>query len=275
MATAATARARQVATERQAVACVERAIRSTLRPSRSRYLHEYQQAFRRYETAISAEQMRAALLESDVVLIGDYHSLQSCQHFAADVLSHLADDDRPLVVGLEAFYTEDQAALDSWCAGSLTLDGLRARVQFEQEWGYDWEPYAALLTKARRHNASVFGMDCQPRYDLRRVRMRDRHIARRMSHIRQQFAQARLLLLAGESHLAPQHLPRLLRECLPGERVLTVLQNVDALYWQAAAVAHQDVEAVRVSDDVFCVFNATPLEKYESYHRYLEQWDQH
>jgi hypothetical protein len=253
---------------------VEREIRSTLRPSRSRYLREYQQAFRRYESAISAEQLRAAVLRSDVVLIGDYHSLESCQNYAAHTLSCLADQNRPLVAGLEAFYSDDQAALDSWCAGSLTLDGLCARVKFEQEWGYEWQPYASLLSEARKRNTAVFGVDCRPRYDLRRVRMRDRHVARRMSHIREQFGEARLLLLVGESHLAPQHLPRLLREHLPGERVLTILQNVDALYWQATE-AGCEVEAVRVTDEVFCVFNATPLEKYESYHRYLEQSDQH
>jgi hypothetical protein len=32
------------------------------------------------------------------------------------------------------------------------------------------------------------------------------------------------------------------------------------------------VDAVRVDDDVLCVFNATPLEKYESYRRCLDQW---
>ena len=42
------------------------------------------------------------------------------------------------------------------------------------------------------------------------------------------------MVLFGESHLAPGHLPRVLREQLPEERVLTVLQNVDALYWRAA-----------------------------------------
>jgi hypothetical protein len=32
------------------------------------------------------------------------------------------------------------------------------------------------------------------------------------------------------------------------------------------------VEAVRVADNTICVFNATPLEKYESYRLYLERW---
>jgi hypothetical protein len=59
---------------------------------------------------------------------------------------------------------------------------------------------------------------------------------------------------------------------MPGTRVLTVLQNVDALYWRAAGERADKVEAVRVCEDVLCVFNATPLEKYESYRLLLDQW---
>jgi hypothetical protein len=81
-----------------------------------------------------------------------------------------------------------------------------------------------------------------------------------------------ICVLFGESHLAPGHLPRLLREQMPGAKVLTVLQNVDALYWRAAGERSDKVEAVRVNDDVLCVFNATPLEKYESYRLFLDQW---
>jgi hypothetical protein len=61
---------------------------------------------------------------------------------------------------------------------------------------------------------------------------------------------------------------------LAGQRVLTVLQNVDALYWQATEVQQERVDAVRVSDDVVCVFNSTPLEKYESYRLCLSRWNQ-
>jgi hypothetical protein len=59
---------------------------------------------------------------------------------------------------------------------------------------------------------------------------------------------------------------------MPGEKILTVLQNIDALYWRAAGERADKVEGVRVNDDVLCVFNATPLEKYESYRLFLDQW---
>src|SRR6202022_5108742 len=59
---------------------------------------------------------------------------------------------------------------------------------------------------------------------------------------------------------------------MPGTKIFPVLQNVDALYWRAAGERADKVEAVRVSDDVLCVFNSTPLEKYESYRLCLDQW---
>jgi hypothetical protein len=58
--------------------------------------------------------------------------------------------------------------------------------------------------------------------------------------------------------------------------MLTVLQNVDALYWRAAGEASDHIEAVQVRKDdrenVLCVFNATPLEKYENYRLCLARW---
>jgi hypothetical protein len=50
------------------------------------------------------------------------------------------------------------------------------------------------------------------------------------------------------------------------------LQNVDTLYWRAAGETTDRVEAVQVSEDVLCVFNATPLEKYENYRLCLDRW---
>jgi hypothetical protein len=111
-----------------------------------------------------------------------------------------------------------------------------------------------------------------PREDLRKIGARDRHAADKIAEIRRRHPDALILVLFGESHLAPQHLPAVLRRQLPAEAMLTVLQNVDALYWRAAGEAHDRVEAVEVRENVFCVFNATPLEKYENYRICLDRW---
>jgi hypothetical protein len=94
----------------------------------------------------------------------------------------------------------------------------------------------------------------------------------KLAEIRDLHPNAAVVVLFGESHLSPGHLPLAVCDELPGTKLLTILQNVDALYWCAAGERHDKVEAVRVSDDVLCVFNATPLEKYESYRLFLDRW---
>jgi hypothetical protein len=111
-----------------------------------------------------------------------------------------------------------------------------------------------------------------PREDLRKIGARDRHASDKIAELRRRHSDALILVLFGESHLAPQHMPALLQQRLPEEPVLTVLQNVDALYWRAAGETHDHIEAVRVDDNTLCVFNATPLEKYENYRLCLDRW---
>ncbi len=129
-----------------------------------------------------------------------------------------------------------------------------------------------MLLAARKHADAVYGLDCMPREDLRKINARDRHAAHKIAEIRDRHRDAVIVVMFGESHLAPQHLPALLRDKLKEERILTVLQNVDALYWRSLEEQDKRISAVRVQQDVICLFNASPLEKYESYRVCLERW---
>ena len=120
---------------------------------------------------------------------------------------------------------------------------------------------------------ALYGLDCMPREDLRKIGARDRHAALKIAEIRQRHPNA----VDFRSCLANRIWRRVICRArfakkIPAAKVVTVLQNVDALYWRAAGEQADKVEAVRVKDDVLCVFNATPLEKYESYRLFLDQW---
>jgi len=257
--------------QRAAVARVEQAIRSAVRPPRSRYLAEFAEAFREFEWRLTEAHVVERAASADVVLVGDYHSLAACQKFMTALLGRLSGPGRRAnVLGLEAVYSAAQPVLDEWWGGGVDEDSLRSRLRFDRDWGYDWQPYGDLLSVARRQCEGVWGLDSEPRFDLRRVRGRDRHMAERILEMRRANPEARALVFVGESHLAPGHLPMLLRAA--GERVFTILQNVDALYWQVAEDEGVYPAPVSVGEGVACVFNASPLEKYESYQEYLERW---
>jgi heme-binding uptake protein ChaN (Tiki superfamily) len=273
MASTANLRSRRSAAQLHALAGVEREIRSMDSSSRRKYLRDFSQAYCSYQSVLTPQQITAELGSADTILIGDYHALATSQQFAARLLEDRAQPgDRPIVLGVETIFSRDQHIVNEWWRREIDEEEFRQRIRFDLDWGYDWTPFYQLLSAARENAEAIYGLDCMPREDLRKIGARDRHAAHKISEIRQRHPNAVILVLFGESHLAPDHLPRQLSQHLPGERVLTVLQNVDALYWHAAGEACDRVEAVQVRDDVVCVFNSTPLEKYESYRLHLSRW---
>ncbi len=272
MAKSSARRFRRSAAQLHALASVERTISENDSVSRCRYLKDYASAFQSYQSVLAPEELNDDLRQADVVLIGDYHALSAAQAYAASLLHQLARGSRPLLFCVEAVLARDQAILDEWYRGEIGSEELRERIRFDADWGYDWRPYCELLETARKVTAGVYGLDCPPRSDMRTIARRDRHAASQVLDLRRRHPQAVIVVLFGESHLAPNHLPSLLRVQQQKMRIVTVLQNVDALYWQAAGEPGESVGAVRVDADVVCAFTSTPLEKYENYRLYLEQW---
>jgi len=272
MASPNTLGSRRNAAQLHALAGVERELRANDSSGRRKYLRDFSQAFRSYDSILPSGQLANTINAADVVLIGDYHALPASQRCAATLLEErIQPGDRPVVLGVETIFSHHQHILEEWWRREIPEDELRERIRFDTDWGYDWLPFYELLVTAREHAEGIYGLDCMPREDLRKISVRDRHAVDKIAEIRQRHPKAVILVLFGESHLAPEHLPRLLRQRLPGQRVLTVLQNVDPLYWQATSERHDPVEAVRVNRNVVCVFNSTPLEKYESYRLYLSR----
>ena len=273
MASTSNLRSRRNAAQLHALEGVEREIRAQDSHGRRKYLREFNQAFRNYDSLLDSEQFHNALKAADVVLIGDYHALPAAQRYAGSLLERQAlTHGRPVVLGVETIFARDQHILDEWWRREIDEEELRQRIRFDLDWGYDWATFLELLVAARDHGEALYGLDCMPREDLRKIGARDRHAAAKIAEIHERHPNAVIFVLFGESHLAPGHLPRVLSRAMPEARILTVLQNVDALYWRAAGERAEKVDAVRVNDDVLCVFNATPLEKYESYRLFLDQW---
>lgn len=265
---------RRSAAQLHALVKVEREIRATDPHPRRKYLRDFTEAYTQYSKVLEPGQLADEFARADVLLVGDYHALPNCQQFAAELVENLRAAGHEVVLGLEMIFAREQRLVDEWQQGDLSDEELRQRMRHDQQWGYEWEPTRELLVRAKGAGALVRGLDCLPRGDLRRIVRRDRHAALEIADIRFDHPKAKIVVLFGESHLAPQHLPKRVRAALPEARVLTVLQNVDALYWQASGEPGDAVRSVRVDENTVCVFNSTPLEKYESYRLCIERWKQ-
>ena len=272
MGTTGILRSRRSAAQLLATASVEREIRTYDQGGERKYLRDFYDAYPTYKSVLDPSEVRAAIAGSGVTLVADYHALPNSQRYMASLIRDPEILQRPVAVGVETIFSRDQHILDEWWRGEIDESELRQRIRFDLDWGYEWPPFYELLSAAREHAVGLYGLDCMPREDLRKIGARDRHAAGKIADIRRRHPGAAILVLFGESHLAPLHLPSQVRALMPEERMLTVLQNVDALYWQAAGERVDHVSSVRVNDGVICVFNATPLEKYENYRLYLNRF---
>src|SRR3984893_15409100 len=195
--------------------------------SRRKYLREFTEAYCGYDSLLDSLEIQRALHAANIVLIGDYHALPGAQRYAASVIEQRAlAGDRPVVLGVETIFARDQHILEEWWRREIDESELRQRIRFDLDWGYDWTPFHELLVAARDHGEAVYGLDCLPRENLRKIGARDRHAAAKIAEIHEQHPDAVIFVLFGESHLAPGHLPRVLRKEMTNARILTVLQNI-------------------------------------------------
>ena len=166
MASTASLRSRRSAGQLHALAGVEREIRANDPNSRRKYLQDFAQAFRSYESVLEDRQAEESANAADLILIGDYHALPASQLFAAELVEKRAQlPDRPIVLGLETIFSRDQHIVDEWFRQEIEEQELRERIRFDLDWGYDWAPFYQLLEKARKQATAIYGLDCMPRED--------------------------------------------------------------------------------------------------------------
>src|SRR5437868_3979152 len=115
MASNANLRSRRSAAQLHALAGVEREIRSMDPSSRRKYLRDFAQAYRSYQSLLTPQQVTTELGSADTILIGDYHALATSQQFAARLLEDRAQPgDRPIVLGVETIFSRDQHIVNEW-----------------------------------------------------------------------------------------------------------------------------------------------------------------
>src|SRR5512142_2068229 len=115
MASTATLRSRRSAAQLHAIAGVEREIRANDRNGRRKYLLDFSEAFRSYDSLMSAGKLPELVQQADILLIGDYHALPASQRYAASLIQTLPSlafpegegGSREIVIGLETIFSRD------------------------------------------------------------------------------------------------------------------------------------------------------------------------
>jgi len=240
---------------------------------RLKYIQEFHDEFETYEAVCSADEILTAASASRLVWIGDYHALARSRAFAVDFLQQLVGRKGNVAIGVEVVFARDQRILDRWLGGAVSETEFLERIQYREQWGCDWPSYRTLFQTARELKIPVYGVDRHHRRDMRSIGRRDQGVAHRIAHLIERDPDRTLVVLFGESHLASAHLPQRVRRLLGKSGLVLndvlILQNLDALHWEIQRRNPEGARAVRIRPREFCVFNTTPVEKYESFRQYL------
>lgn len=233
-------------------------------PALERYYREYLRDVRRSKSRSSYGQLHDAMLQSDLTLIGDYHTLRQSQEVALRLLERAIADPRPVTLALEMVRAEHQSHLDAFVDGRIDESQFLQSIDYRRTWNFEWGNYRPLFEAARAAAIPVVGVN----HSAGTLRERDSRIAATLADLIEAAPERRILLLIGDLHLASNHLPAALDRRLEGRAIrrLLVYQNSDALYWDLAQRGSEaESQVLRLGSDRFCVLEVAPYVKLQSY----------
>lgn len=242
-------------------------------PAFKRYEARYRRRTRSFEAVLPASAVLAEALAADIVYVGDYHTLRSAQQSYLSLVQGAVEAGRRVVMALEVIEGRHQEALDAYLRGKKSERSFRREIGHEPQGPFDlWLGFQPLLRFAVERRLPVIGIDRRAR-GPRSLELRDAHAAECIARCARTPERPLVMVLMGQYHVAPCHLPKAVKAALGDERRrhLVIYQNCESLHWKLLREGGRgDAEAVRIRDGELCLFNASPVECQQSFLDYLE-----
>ncbi len=242
-------------------------------PAFRAYERRFERGVRRYERTARLDEVVQAALESELVHVGDYHTLGQAQRTYGKLVRRLVERGRRVVLALELIEARHQAELDRFVRGRLSEKAFLERIGYARRHAFDvWPSFRPLLELARELALPVVALE---RARGGTLEQRDRFFARRLARTVREQPGAVVVSLVGQLHLAREHLPaEVLRALAPrgiSPRQLVVYQNAEALWFRLEKEGlEHGTEAVLVRPGEYCLLNTSPLIAQQSYLDFVE-----
>lgn len=226
------------------------------------YEARYRRASRNYRKIISVAEVHQRVAAADVVHVGDYHTLRFAQRTYLELLKHALRTGRRVVVALEFVEGRHQHTADQYLAGRLTDRAFLDEIGHPYSGAFDiWPHFKPIFELAKLRKLELIAIDKRAS-GPKSLPTRDGYAARRIAEVARADDRPLVLVLMGQYHLAPRHLPALVEKHLgrATRRQLVVFQNPEGAWWKLARQGLADAtDAVELSDDVLAIFNASPV----------------
>lgn len=236
------------------------------------YQRRYERATRTYRRVISAAQVRARIAAADVVYVGDYHTLRIAQAAYLELVRQALETDRRVVLALEFVESRHQATLEAFLAGKLSEKRFLSKIGHPYRGPFDiWPGFAPILELARKRKLTVIAIDRRAP-GPRSLEVRDQGASAEIARALQADDHPLVMVLVGQFHVAPAHLPRQVERRVHRElESLIVYQNAEGVFWSLARKGlASSTHAVQVSERELCLINTSPVVSQRSFLDYVE-----
>ncbi len=242
-------------------------------PSIEIYEKEYHRYLKRYQTISSKVELMKRVASADLVFHGDYHTLRQSQRCVLRILREI-ESKRDMILCLEMFHASDQKYIDAFMAGALSEDAFIKKIEYRHKWPFSWRNWSPIIYFCQDNQIPIVGINSVAAEGIKGLRERDRFAARLIAKKRIQFPQHLVYVVDGDFHVSPNHLPKevtLLLALLdfPAKQLI-IYQNAENLYWKLCRQGLEETDVLKISEDSYCVMNAMPANKVQSYLNWLE-----
>ncbi len=244
-------------------------------PGVDTYRKEYLRFLRNYEEISNKTDLIGKASAADVIFHGDYHTLAQSQRSVLRILRELQGK-REIVLCLEMFHGKDQKHVDRFMSGELSEDFFLDKIDYDKKWPFHWSNWRPIISLCRDHKIPILGINAEinDAKGIKSLRERDRYSARIVAKSFLCNPGKLIYVVDGDLHIAPNHLPKSVTHLLDlfdvPVKLFIIFQNAETLYWKLCDQGLEEVDVLKISENMYCVMNTMPANKIQSYLNWLE-----
>jgi uncharacterized iron-regulated protein len=107
---------------------------------------------------VAFDEVTQDLATADIVFLGERHTVDRHHRWQHEIVKALAEEDRPLVLGIEMMEKRFQPELDRYCRGEIDFEELAEATQWGEHWK-NYEDYQPILEAARAAGAHILALN--------------------------------------------------------------------------------------------------------------------
>lgn len=227
------------------------------------YETAYYKRFHTEYEQTTEEAVLEAALNTDIIYVGDFHPLKQPKDTVLKIARQLTEHDKKIIIAIEPIPSRKQSAVNAYITGGSPT------IPFNSGFYKPEELYGAITRFAKQHPQTAQLLAIGPALtEDGDFTTSDKQMAVTITKTMRQ--NTTMLVFVGDHHTAPENLPAQTTKLSGKINPLIIYQNSTPIYWHLREKGPVP-EAVKLSNIESCLFNTTPMVKYQSHIDELEE----